>query len=129
MDRLAPSDYNPNKKQNFKVQLHPFLNAVEQNGVEFKWINGGHSVVPPAGFEDFFGLAPHFRFIDFDGISEMDDMLSKIREMPQESTPEETIRKLIGNLQSFSGHAVKSALDRLFDILEEDPDIDVSPDA
>jgi hypothetical protein len=53
-------------------------------------------------------------------------MLSKIREMPQESTPEETIRKLIGNLQSFSGHAVKSALDRLFDILEQDPEIDVS---
>ncbi|RKU40520.1 hypothetical protein DL546_002270 [Coniochaeta pulveracea] len=109
---------------NFKVQLHPFLSAVEQNGVEFKWINGGHSVVPPAGFEDFFGLAPHFRFIDFDGIGEMDDMMNKIREMPQESTPEETIRKLIGNLESFSGRAVRSALDRLFEILEQDPEID-----
>lgn len=54
-------------------------------------------------------------------------MMNKIREMPQESTPEETIRKLIGNLESFSGRAVRSALDRLFEILEQDPEIDVSP--
>lgn len=95
-------------------------------GVEFKWINGGHSAVPPPGFENFFGSAPHYRFIDFDGISEMDDMLSKIREMPQESTPEETIRSLMGDLHSFGGQAVQSTLDNLFEILEQDPDIDVS---
>lgn len=110
---------------NFKVQLRPFLNAVEPlGGIEFKWINGGHSVVPPPGFETFFGSAPHYRFVDFDGISEMDDMLSKIRDMPQKSTPEDTIRKLIGDMESFGAHAVRSTLDRLFEILEQNPDID-----
>lgn len=56
----------------------------------------------------------------------MDDMLSKIRDMPQKSTPEDTIRKLIGDMESFGAHAVRSTLDRLFEILEQNPDIDVS---
>jgi hypothetical protein len=95
-------------------------------GVEFKWINGAHSVVPPSGFQNFFGSAPHYRFVDFDGISEMDDILSKIRDMPKESTPEDTIRSLIGDMNSFGVEALRSTLDRLFEILEQDPEIDVS---
>ena len=113
--------------QNFQAQLRPFIDAVEQPGsVEFKWINGGHAAVPPAGFDNYFGAPPLYRFVDFDGITGLDDMLSKIRHLPKGATPEDTMRRLVGEQQPFTARAVKCTLDRLFKVLEDDPEIDVS---
>lgn len=94
--------------------------------MEFKWINGGYSANPPAGFNDYFGRPPLFRHINFEGISELDDMVNKIRDMPEGMSPEDTIRKLIGEKDMYDAPAVKGALDRLMEILDEDPEIDVS---
>ncbi|KAI5459310.1 serine hydrolase FSH [Mariannaea sp. PMI_226] len=110
---------------NFKAQLGPFIDKIEQNGsMKFKWINGGHSAIPPKGFEHYFGHPPLYRHIDFEGISELDDMIDKIRDMPSGMTAEDTIRKLIGEAQMHEAGPVQTALDNLQQILEDDPEID-----
>ncbi|KAK2595359.1 hypothetical protein QQS21_006895 [Conoideocrella luteorostrata] len=108
----------------FKTQLRPFIDAVEKSGTaEFKWINGAHSATPPPGFEAYFGPGPLYRFIDFDGVSELDDMLSKLREFPEGLNAEDTMRRLIGDNQAFTAPAVRRTLGRLIDMLDEDPEI------
>lgn len=95
------------------------------DSVEFKWIDGGHGVTPPSGFDNYFGAPPLYRFIDFDGVSKIDDILSKVRDLPQGLTAEDTMRSLVGDQASWTVAAVRTTLDRLFDIVDSDPEIDV----
>lgn len=53
-------------------------------------------------------------------------MPSKIREFPEGLTAEDTIRRLVGEQEVYSWPAVKAALDRVFEALDEDQEIDVS---
>lgn len=100
---------------------------MEKTGAaQFKWINGGHIAQPPPGFDAYFGPGPLYRFIDFDGVSQLDDMLSKLREFPEGLTAEDTMRRLVGDQQTFSAPAVRSTLDRLIKVLDEDPEITAS---
>jgi hypothetical protein len=116
-----------NLPQNFQVQLAPFIDAVQKSGKgSFKWINGAHKAVPPTGFDDYFGTPPLFRFMEFDGVEGLGDMLEKVRDFPEGMSAEDTIRQLIGDDQVWTGKAVRSALDRLFEIIDSDPEIDVS---
>ncbi|KAF7556679.1 hypothetical protein G7Z17_g1247 [Cylindrodendrum hubeiense] len=111
--------------ENFKVQLGRFTETIEKSGsVNFKWIDGGHDAKPPAGFDNYFGQPPLYRFIDFDGIEEMDDMMNKIRDFPEGMSAEDTIRSLVGDKEMYTGPAVRSTLNRIFEILDEDPTID-----
>lgn len=113
--------------QNFQVQLAPFISIIEKPGeIDFKWINGGHIAIPPAGFETYFGNPPLYRFINFDGVGGMDDITEKIRSIPEGTSAEETMRLLMGDQEAFTGPAVKETMARLFQILDEDPEIDVS---
>ncbi|KAG5984185.1 hypothetical protein E4U55_005798 [Claviceps digitariae] len=108
----------------FKAQLRPFIDAVERTGpTQFKWINGGHPATPPAGFDEYFGPGPLYRFIDFDGVSELDDILLKIRDIPAGLTAEDAMRRLIGEKQSFNASAVQNTLNRLMGVLDLDPTI------
>ncbi|RFU78581.1 ef-hand calcium-binding domain-containing [Trichoderma arundinaceum] len=111
---------------NFKVQLGIFTDAVTRPGVEFKWINGFTKATPPPGFDDYFGAPPLFRFMDYDGVSELEQMVVKIRDMPQGSSPEETMRKLVASVEQFAVPAVTGAMSQLVQILDEDPEIDAS---
>ncbi|RYP39452.1 hypothetical protein DL767_002186 [Monosporascus sp. MG133] len=107
------------------VQLAPFINTIEKaSRVKFRWIDGSHRAVPPPGFENYFGQPPLYRFVTFDGVEVLDDVLSKIRELPQGITPEDTIRSLVKEQQPYSPRTLQSALDRLFQIMDEDPEID-----
>ncbi|RYP44956.1 hypothetical protein DL768_008641 [Monosporascus sp. mg162] len=107
------------------VQLAPFIDAMEKSSrVKFRWIDGSHRAVPPPGFENYFGQPPLYRFVAFDGVEALDDVLSRIRELPQGITPEDTIRSLVKEQQPYSPRTLQSALDRLFQIMDEDPEID-----
>ncbi|RYP03313.1 hypothetical protein DL765_010540 [Monosporascus sp. GIB2] len=107
------------------VQLAPFIDAMEKSSrVKFRWIDGSHRAVPPPGFENYFGQPPLYRFVAFDGVKALDDVLSRIRELPQGITPEDTIRSLVKEQQPYSPRTLQSALDRLFQIMDEDPEID-----
>ncbi|KAF4470999.1 ef-hand calcium-binding domain-containing [Fusarium albosuccineum] len=110
---------------NFQVQLGPFIEAVRSSGSStFKWIDGRHKAVPPPGFNNYFGSPPLFRFMEYDGVEGLDDMLVKIRDFPEGLTPEDTIRRLLGEEEMFTAKAVHAALDRLHEIIDQDPEID-----
>lgn len=64
--------------------------------------------------------------MDIDGMSELEQMIIKIRDMPQGSSPEETMRKLIANKEQFAAPVVIGTMNRLLQLLDDDPDIDVS---
>lgn len=107
--------------------MAPFVSVIEKPGeVDFKWLDGGHDAKPPKGFENYFGAPPHYRFINFDGISAMDDTLEKIREMPDGLSAEEAMRSLLGEEESYTAPAVISTLGRLIEIIDADPEIEVS---
>lgn len=64
----------------------------------FYFTHGPCKAVPPSGFEDYFGPAPHYRFIEPDVIEsqgQANDVLSRIREFPECESPEETMRELL----------------------------------
>ncbi|KZZ91760.1 Serine hydrolase FSH [Moelleriella libera RCEF 2490] len=106
------------------ASLRPFVDAAEKcSSAEFKWVNGAHVAQPPPGFDEYFGPGPLYRFIDIDGVSALDDMLSKLREFPEGLTAEDTMRRLVGQRAQFSATAVRSTLDRLIKTLDEDPSI------
>lgn len=94
--------------------------------VDFKWINGGHAVDPPPGFESYFGAPPLYRHINFDGVSAVDDVIEKIRDMPTGLSAEESMRLLMGKEELWTSGAIIDTMDRLFAIIDEDPEIDVS---
>jgi predicted esterase len=111
--------------KNFEVQLKPFIEELENTtDIEFKWIDGMQETQPPVGFENYFGSGQLYRHMEFDGISELDDMLARIREFPEGMSAEDTMRQLVGEKEMFSANAVHSCIDRLFKMLEEDPEID-----
>lgn len=114
--------------QNFQVQLDPFISKVEKPGkVDFKWIDGGYTANPPPGFETYFGNPPLYRHIDFDGLSSLDGMIDKIRELPEGMTAEDTMRQLVGDDgKMFTAPAVKNTMESMLKVLDEDPEIDVS---
>ncbi|KAK5999128.1 hypothetical protein PT974_01517 [Cladobotryum mycophilum] len=110
---------------NFQVQLGPFIGTIEKNSkVEFKWINGFTNATPPEGFENYFGNPPLYRFMGYDGISKLDETIVKMRELVQESTPEDTMRTLLAEQDTVAAPAVKSAISKLIKMLDEDPEID-----
>ncbi|UKZ60967.1 uncharacterized protein TrAtP1_002240 [Trichoderma atroviride] len=109
---------------NFKVQLGIFTDATTRTGVEFKWINGFTKATPPPGFDDYFGAPPLYRFMDIDGMSELEQLIVKIRDMPQGSSPEDTMRKLVANKEQFAAPAVIDSMNRLLQLLDDDPEID-----
>jgi hypothetical protein len=116
--------------QAFETQLAPFVSVVEKaNSGKFTWVDGAHEASPPEGFTNYFGPPPWRRHINFDGVSVLDDIIDKIREFPEGACAEDAIRELVGGEAVFHGPAVRSALERIFKMIDEDPEIDVSEEA
>lgn len=64
----------------------------------FFFTHGPCKAVPPPGFEDYFGPAPHYRFIEPDVVEsqgQSGDVLSRIRDIPECETAEDTMRSLL----------------------------------
>ncbi|KAG5992032.1 hypothetical protein E4U52_003111 [Claviceps spartinae] len=87
---------------------------------------GNASAIPPAGFSDYFGRGTLYRFIPFDGIEALDDVLHKLDEFPQGETAEDTIRQLIqsdyGSQYTLDG--VRNSIEYILDAVREDPEIE-----
>lgn len=68
----------------------------------FFFTHGPCKATPPSGFEDYFGPAPHYRFIEPDVVEshgQSGDVLSRIRDIPECETAEDTMRALLrGNM-------------------------------
>ncbi|ROV96996.1 hypothetical protein VSDG_04050 [Cytospora chrysosperma] len=110
--------------KNFQVQLGPFVAEMEKRGnVNFNWTQGTCPATPPEGFEDYFGAGPLWRFIEYDGDTAF-DIVDRIRDFPEGSNPEETMRVLFGDNQSCLATSVQNATQRLLDMIDADPEIE-----
>jgi hypothetical protein len=58
-------------------------------------------------------------------MSALDTMVTKIREMPVGVSAEDTIRKMINEDELASLDAIRSTLDSIFKLIDDDPSIDV----
>lgn len=82
---------------------------------------------PPKGFEDYFGAPPYYRFLDFQGEHDMyDQTLEKIREFPEGSSAEDTMRRMTVGGELANGKVLQAAMTQLLRVIEEDPEIEVS---
>lgn len=110
--------------ENFSVQLDPFIQELSKDGVEFHFAQGGIQVYPSQGFEEYFGPGPHYRFFQDAGLAEK-AMLDRVRDFPEYDTPEDTLRGLIEVEEDRSTFrdSRKIALQRLYDIIDKDDDI------
>lgn len=93
--------------------------------MDFKWIEGAHPTTPPDNFANYFGPPPWLRHFQYDGVSALDAMITKIRDFPAGLSPEDTIRRLVSEESLSTKQAVRETLDRMVQILDEDPSIDV----
>lgn len=84
------------------------------------------------GFEDYFGIGPHYRWINDGGIAQY-SMLQRIRQLPIGESPEDVMRALrdsedLADTTEFaaviSGPKNEDLLDYLYGTLEEHPAIE-----
>ncbi|KEY66397.1 hypothetical protein S7711_05831 [Stachybotrys chartarum IBT 7711] len=114
-----PGAYGSSDK--FQVQLAPILKELTDDGsASFYFIHGPCTAIPPAGFEDYFGKPPHFRFIEPDKDVEKtndDDVLARIRDFPQCETPEDTMRELMKEGLATAHNSTDRAIKYIVDIM------------
>jgi hypothetical protein len=73
------------------------------------------------GFEEYFGVGPHYRWADDGGAAE-DSMISRVRQIPVGQNPEDVMRDLVGDRQ-VPWLNYKGVMEYLYQTLEENPDI------
>ena len=67
---------------------------------------------------EYFGLPPHYRFIEYDGIKQ-NDVLERIRDFPEGENAEDVLRELMPQGQEDIRKSVKKALNALYRTMEE----------
>lgn len=112
--------------QNFRVQLGPLADELERRGLAtFAYSQGSHEVEPPAGWEDYFGARPLYRFVDT-YYGDTFENLRRLRHIPHSISAEDAIRMVreAGEPEDWFYGVCSDALDDLFKRVEEHPDID-----
>jgi hypothetical protein len=112
--------------QNFKVQLGPLAEAIESKGLAtFTYSQGIHEVDPPAGWEDYFGQRPLYRFLDTTK-GDTFETLRRLRHVPRGLNPEDTMRlyQTANTVADWHQRAWREALDSVFTTIDADPEID-----
>ncbi|KAJ5967069.1 hypothetical protein N7501_003317 [Penicillium viridicatum] len=114
----------------FKTQLNPLISTLEKRGVvDFKWIDGFHETPAPPTYQDYYGAPPHYRWFNW-GSEDIkngpvkDDPVVKFRAIAPSFSPEDTMRTCFGERKQPYAKHVQPSLDRLFQLLEEDPEIE-----
>ncbi|EPE03870.1 ef-hand calcium-binding domain protein [Ophiostoma piceae UAMH 11346] len=106
----------------FQIQLAPIVKELSDSGdADFHFIEGPCVAVPPPGFEDYFGNPPYRRFMEPDevGVTQEDDVLTRIRDFPDCETPEDTMRELMKEGVATSHRSTDNALKYLLNIMEQ----------
>ncbi|KAJ5747241.1 uncharacterized protein N7511_008937 [Penicillium nucicola] len=107
---------------NISIQLAPLEKEMSMDSsAEFHYIMGPVPVIPPAGFAEYFGIGPHFRWLEDNGVAE-DSMISRVRKAPHGQSPEDAMRTL-GEGWDGQWNNHQEVMDYLYDILEKNPDI------
>lgn len=74
-----------------------------------------------AGFEEYFGVGPHYRWADDGGAAE-DSMISRVRTIPDGQNPEDVMRDLVGD-HKVTWLNFEEVMKYLYDTMESDPKI------
>jgi len=123
--------------EKFKVQLAPLVNELtSDNTAELHFIHGPCQAFPPEGFEEYFGAAPYYRFIEGakaeDGSHDDSDVLERIRNFPEGGSAEDQMRALMymgvsatplpsaEDNNKAEDSSTQKAIDYLYRIMEED---------
>ncbi|KAK3936335.1 serine hydrolase FSH [Diplogelasinospora grovesii] len=112
--------------KNFQVQLGPLAEELEKRGLAtFSYSQGIHEVDPPAGWEDYFGARPLYRFLDTTR-GDAFEVLRRLRHAPRGLNPEDTMRlyQNAGTAEDWHQRAWREVLDSVFDTIYADPEID-----
>ena len=104
----------------------PFVDHITSEEIQFIYTQGSIPCNPPKGFSDYFGPAPHFRFLSYDetGINDELDVLEKIRDMPDATSAEDAMRLIISDKEVNIKESMQSALDDLYKTMELDGPFD-----
>lgn len=84
----------------------------------FFFTQGENPCIPPPGFPDFFGPAPYYRFIEYDGI-EQNDVLERVRDFPEGENPEDVLRELLPGGHEQVRTIVRKALHAIYQTIEQ----------
>ncbi|KAJ5577870.1 uncharacterized protein N7459_006834 [Penicillium hispanicum] len=108
---------------NISIQLAPLRKELgTDNAASFYYINAPMKMTPPPGFEEYFGIGPHYRWADDGGAAE-DSMISRVRKIPDGQNPEDVMRELVGDRDVvWKNH--KEIMQYLYDTLDKNPDIE-----
>ncbi|OQE31972.1 hypothetical protein PENSTE_c001G07936 [Penicillium steckii] len=107
---------------NISIQLSPLQKDLERDqSASLHYINAPVKITPPEGFEEYFGIGPHYRWADDGGAAE-DSMISRVRQIPVGQNPEDVMRDLVGDREVIWLN-YKGVMDYLYQALEEHPDI------
>lgn len=109
--------------QIFQIQLAAVVQSMERDGQhQFHWVNGALQGTPPPGYDFYFADPPWHHYIEYlDTGYNMSNL-----DFPREMAPEDALRFGREQLGLYSGAALEAALGRLIQVLDENPDIDVS---
>ncbi|KAJ5902693.1 hypothetical protein N7495_003221 [Penicillium taxi] len=107
--------------------LHGAIGNIDKNlegdsSASFHYINAPVRITPPSGFEEYFGVGPHYRWADDGGAAE-DSMISRVRTIPDGQNPEDVMRDLVGD-RAVMWLNYKDVMDYLYDTLEKNPAIE-----
>jgi hypothetical protein len=117
---------NADEKKKFKVQLAPLVKELESDKTaSFYFLQGPYEVTPPAGYEEFFGGPPYYRFIvPSDADSDAIDVIERIRDFPQLETPEMTMRELMTYGVAKTDDSARRTLEYLYETMEKEGPFD-----
>lgn len=79
-------------------------------------------LIVSAGFDEYFGIGPHYRWADDGGMAE-DSMISRVRQIPVGLNPEDVMRDLAGD-RIVRWHNHQEVMKYLYDTLEKHPEIE-----
>jgi predicted esterase len=115
----------------------PLQKELDSDDIKFKYINGPVRIIPPQGkflpqfcgvpissypgFDEYFGVGPHYRWADDGGAAE-DSMITRVRQIPVGDNAEDVMRDLVGDREVVWLN-YKQVMDYLYEQLEKDPKI------
>ncbi|KAI9640184.1 hypothetical protein NHQ30_011421 [Ciborinia camelliae] len=117
-----PGSYGSAK--NLEVQLGPICSELTTTSSStFHFTQGTIECTPPPGFETYFGPGPHYRFVDYDGISQ-NDVLERIRDFPEGEKAEDVLRELMPEGSGDVRRSMKEALKAVYQTMESEGPFD-----
>ncbi|GLA43470.1 hypothetical protein AnigIFM63309_001397 [Aspergillus niger] len=106
---------------NITIQLAPLLKELntEDSETTFHYLNGPLLVRPPPGFEAYFGVGPHYRWID-DGQKSGRSSIDRVRDLPTSESNDDAVREVLGDIRC---HNYAELMAYIEEVLNKNPEI------